>query len=391
MEAAPQDLGVLQVEPTDRCNLACPMCLPHRDAPGRPHGVPSGRMSTGLFSRLLDDLRTSNHHLDHLILQWMGEPTLHPELPAMVGRAARDLAGRVGYLRVDTNGVALTPSYQEALVRAWMPHRQVPLLVVFSLDAVSGPAWCRVKGADPEGGSEGGRLRDRVYGHIRHWVHLRRRLLAPEDPLHTQLQFVLQHDNAQETAAFVTYWNEFLRCHGGGYGHDQVLIKRLHVGGGDTGQAEADRLYDRTIRSAGLVARAGPPADLVLWEDRPWQQDDGRPQAPRGPCPGPWMTPVVRWDGELTVCCADLRGELALGSLERHRFFELWHGPRARAIRLAHVRGDWSRLPVCKGCGGIAWYDLSPERVRRWLASVDRTDLWPGYVERMGIAEPPGD
>jgi hypothetical protein len=97
-----------------------------------------------------------------------------------------------------------------------------------------------------------------------------------------------------------------------------------------------------------------------VWEDRPWQRDDAH--AARGACPGLWLTPVVRQDGHLMMCCADLRGELDLGSLAEASFRELWEGPKATAARLAHLAGRFEG--VCAGCGGVNWYTLTDAHVR---------------------------
>lgn len=350
----PTRLGVLQIEPTDLCDLSCAMCLPHRAprAPGQGvHGIPSGRMDPALFTCILEDLARSDALFDHVILQWMGEPSLHPALPEMVAGAARLLGDRVGYLRIDTNGCSLTPDRVERLVAAWNPPTPTPLLVVFSVDAVQPATYQRVKGQD--------RLHQ-VRRHIRTLMDAREALPLTRAPIHLQVQLVLQEENAPEVGAFVDYWTRLFACRahrgGGSRWHDEILVKRLHVAGGALGQARADRTYEEVVRSLGLTSRSGPPVSLVLWEERPWERDDGHPQAPRGPCPGPWMTPVVRWDGQLTACCADLEGRLALGSLARHTFVDLWWGPQARALRDAHRQ---RRFPgPCASCGGIGWYHL---------------------------------
>ena len=173
---------------------------------------------------------------------------------------------------------------------------------------------------------------------------------------------------------------------GGGYEPKfEILLKRLHVGGGSTGQAAADRRYDATIRQQGIQPRRGGPADIVLWQDRPWQEDDEQVVPVRQPCPALWMTPVIRWDGQLTVCCADLQGRMALGSLARHGFRALWQGERATALRLAHIQGDLSQLPVCAHCGGINWYQTPPAVVHDTLTRAGRGDLWPAYRRRVGL------
>ena len=48
----PTGAGVLQVEPTDHCNLRCRMCAPHREGWETVHGVPKGMLSVELWEKL---------------------------------------------------------------------------------------------------------------------------------------------------------------------------------------------------------------------------------------------------------------------------------------------------------------------------------------------------
>jgi len=304
-------------------------------------------MDPSLLERIFDGIARDDLRFDHVILQWMGEPLLHPDLPRLVGIAARALQGRAGYLRVDTNGVRLTPDRVDRLLEAWLPWSELPLLVVFSLDAVRPETYTRVKGRDALAG---------VRQNLRALVAARRR--HPGLPLNVQVQMVVQEENAAEVGEFEGYWRAFFTCRTPP-GHDEILFKRLHVAGGGDGQALADRTYDGAILRANLQACEGPPVSIRLWESRPWQRDDGHREAVRGPCPGPWRTPVIRHDGDLTVCCADLQGRLSLGSLAHDTFWALWTGPRARALREAHR--DRRFEGPCAPCGGIGWYALPDE------------------------------
>lgn len=342
MATTPAHLGVLQVEPTDQCNLACAMCAPHAERWETVHGVPKGRLDPAFFRRVLDGLVAEDCRFDHVILQWLGDPLLHPALEDLVADAGAALRGRVGYLRFDTNGLLLGPERLERLLRRRAPD--VPLLVVFTLDAATEETYRRVKGRD------GLAVARR---HVRRLLALRRDL----GPVDVQVQFVVQPGNAHEAGDFLRYWSDALRCHGYGRGHGEILFKRLSVGGGAAGQAAADRLYVETLAAHDIRARVADGLSVTVWDDRPWQRDDAH--AARGACPGLWYTPVVRHDGHLLMCCADLRGELDLGSLAEASFRELWEGEKATRARLAHLDGRFEG--VCAGCGGVNWYALRGE------------------------------
>lgn len=112
----------LFVEVTTRCNLSCPMCV--KQAPGG--GVMKGDLSERFFSQLEPAFPT----LEGLILNGIGEPLLHPDLPAFIERAkAKMPAG--GTVAFQTNGTLLKPERAERLVRAGVDR------VCISLDAVS--------------------------------------------------------------------------------------------------------------------------------------------------------------------------------------------------------------------------------------------------------------
>lgn len=336
---------VLQVEPTDHCNLRCRMCAPHHEGWETVHGIPKGYLDPALWERVVAGLARDGQRFDHLIFQWLGDPSLHPELDRLVATAASGLGERVGYLRVDTNGILLAGARMERLVQA-VAGTPVPLLVVITLDAASPEVYAQVKGRD---------ALVRVRRNVRQLLALRRRLGAR---VNLQLQFVVQPGNAHELGPFLAYWRDLLACQGGADFHDELLFKRLSVGGGAQGQAQADALYEQALAQADIRPGRDGPLMVQTWQDRPWQTDDGHTGA-RTACPGLWLTPVIRQDGHLLMCCADLHSALDLGSLAERGFAELWQGPRATEERLKHLAGRFEG--PCEGCGGINWYATTPE------------------------------
>lgn len=99
----------LFVETTTRCNLSCPMCA--RCAPGWRGGF--GDMDFALFERLDEPLR----HARAVILNGMGEPLLHPDLPRMV-RHVKQRQPADGWCGLQTNGLLLDAGLANELVLA---------------------------------------------------------------------------------------------------------------------------------------------------------------------------------------------------------------------------------------------------------------------------------
>ena len=177
--------------------------------------------------------------------------------------------------------------------------------------------------------------------------------------LNIQIQFVVQQGNAHECHSFLHYWKAIFDEYGGLW-HDELMFKRLSVGGGATGQAQADQLYEESVHGTGITHKEYGHLHVLCWKKRPWQNDDQH-QEKRKPCPGLWLTPVIRHDGSLMMCCADLAGTLQLGSLHTHRFSQLWFGRDANRHRQNHMEGVFT--DACIHCGGINWYTLTDEIV----------------------------
>ncbi len=99
----------LFVELTTRCNLRCAMCV--KQAPGQ--GLVEGDMTGETFARIAPALP----HLESLVLNGIGEPTLHRGLEAFIeqAKAAMPAGSWVGF---QTNGQLLGRRRAESLVEA---------------------------------------------------------------------------------------------------------------------------------------------------------------------------------------------------------------------------------------------------------------------------------
>ncbi len=87
IEASPDRFSVdgypymLQLEPTNRCNLKCPLCPAGTNQLGRPRRD----MPLEEFQGLIDDME---RYLLFIVLWEWGEPFMHPHLPEMIRYAA---------------------------------------------------------------------------------------------------------------------------------------------------------------------------------------------------------------------------------------------------------------------------------------------------------------
>lgn len=261
-----RNCGVLQIEPTDFCNLTCPMCHPQQGFRPNLHGdLLKGYMDTDLFKKIIDGIEASDVCFDHLIFQWLGDPSLHPELFDMLGYALDHVADRFGYFRIDTNAILLTPDRTEQLIAAYARHPLTPVLMVFSLDAITRDTYRKAKGRD---------YFDVVMDNIHYFLARRGELDLPSINLNAEFQFVLQSMNHHEVRDFIDYWDA--KCAEGrnGVGYNDIMVKRVSIGTGGAKQHEADTLYAAAIEKFDLAPFDKEHIHLKIWMERAWEEHD---------------------------------------------------------------------------------------------------------------------
>jgi MoaA/NifB/PqqE/SkfB family radical SAM enzyme len=90
-------------------------------------------------------------------------------------------------------------------------------------------------------------------------------------------------------------------------------------------------------------------------------------------CTQPWERLNIFWNGETTVCCGDVEGELVVGNVHDSPLEWLWRqSPRALEIRRCHHRHEFDGLPVCRHCDAtnLEWFEHSLEQLRRTYGAV---------------------
>jgi radical SAM protein with 4Fe4S-binding SPASM domain len=269
---------------------------------------------------------------DSLVLFWLGEPLLHPHFASMYQEILRvnEKAGTFGRVEVHTNGTRLAshlalPVNEARTEQVW--H--------FSLDAARSATWRRLKG------SLGG-FRD-VEKAIEALASRKASRGAPWPRM--VLQFILSSRNVDEAAHFRYRWERAFRtrglplsCAAGAVPagpEDLVFFRQLDCPTPEA-QARENRVFDLAVAALGLETRRGARAS-----SRP-------PEAT--PCSGHWKSPVIGWDGEVTVCTRDARFDLKVGNVRDTPFSELWWGPVLAERRRRLAEGDLSLTEACGGC-----------------------------------------
>lgn len=319
----------LQVEPVGQCNLRCRMCPIRFRTDGPPHGPPAF-MDFDAFTRLVDQFP----RLDHVQLQGLGEPMMHPRFFDMVAYATRKRV-RVS---TNTNLTLLNDTRAERCVTSGLAELHA------SLD-----------GATPET-YELIRVRakfDRVLANLRRLIAAKRRLGS--DTPKVRMVVVAMRANLHEFPALVRLAHEV--------GIDTVFVQHLCH---DFGEAslpaqyrpmrafvdEQTLLHEDPARVRRFFAEARAAAaelgvDLRLPRTEPVPHPPGTPGRQR--CDWPWTGAYVSYDGRAMPCCMVATPDRAsFGSMFTAGADAVWNGADYHAFRDRLSSDD--PPDICRSC-----------------------------------------
>ena len=287
---------LLMVEPTNLCNLKCPLCPSGNGRMSRPRG----RMDPDQFAELVDQVA------DHVFLMMLwnqGEPYLNPDFNRMVHYAHQKKI----FTFTSTNGHFIrTAGQARAVVESGLDE------IIFALDGVDQETYEQYR--------VGGSL-ERVLEGIRLLVEAKERL-ASSTPL-VNLQFIVMKQNQAELFEAERMARE-LKV-------DKFLVKTAQVYTPEEAEAflpleEEYRRYERD--GEGKLKVKGQPA--------------------RG-CKVLWYSSMVNWDGRVAPCCFDKDLAFEMGRLEEKRLSEIWRGKAYTAFRRRILR-DRRSVEICTNC-----------------------------------------
>jgi radical SAM protein with 4Fe4S-binding SPASM domain len=121
------------------------------------------------------------------------------------------------------------------------------------------------------------------------------------------------HQNVSERDAQIEFWKQ-----------------RLH--GTDVRFSVVDTVFPRNLT---------PLSDRMIRAKQTFQG---------GICNRPLMRMLVHYDGNVALCCEDMKDDFGLGNAFRSSVLELWYSQRHQQIVRHLQRGRRDLYPLCKGC-----------------------------------------
>jgi radical SAM protein with 4Fe4S-binding SPASM domain len=289
MLAAPP---VLQIEPTNVCNLSCPLC------PSQSMKRPKGMMTMETFDAIL---RGAGDTLLLAILYGWGEPFLNADLPGMIARCREK---RILTL-TSTNGHCLqTPDKAREVVDAGLSA------LIVAVDGSTQESYAAY----------------RKNGSLDHVMRCAGNVIEAKASRNSatpliNLRLVANRHNEDEIGTMEDLARRL--------GVDMFSVKSL---GCLPDRAE----FHSFLPGSQDMRRFGADRKKV-------------PQKTTFRCRYPFRQPTIFWDGTLVGCEFDYESSAAWGNVNERPFRELWNSPAAQRMREA-VRAWTARPGFCGQC-----------------------------------------
>lgn len=312
---------MLQIEPTNMCNLKCPVCPAGTDRLERERR----HMQLDEFKSLIDDMQD---HLLFLILWEWGEPFMHPQLPEMIKYAAeRDIK-----TLTSTNAHFLhNDDYLKRILTSGLST------LIIAIDSLEQDLY--------EIYRKKGKLSNAVEG-LRKVVQLKKALRSKT---RINLRMVIMKQNEHEL--------EHMRRFAKEVGVDVFTVKTVNPSCGV--DAEDEQLV---------------PTDLKY---RRYVYNDGTYERKRMDvhCRKMWFMCNISANGDVIPCGYDYTSELQVGNIFTSPLSHIWNSPEAQDLR-GRLYYEKESIPKCKECG--VNYALS---AGGWFPEVINFD--EGYFTKM--------
>lgn len=284
----------ITIEPTNVCNLACPVCETGADILGRE----KQHMSLDVFKTIINKVAA---HTNTLMFYFMGEPFLNKQAYEMI-RYGKDLG--IPFIDTCTNGDPVNPKK----------------LIECGIDRVS----FQIGGMSQET-HQIYRINsnlERVMKNMKETLRLKKEY---NSPIQVNCGFILMKHNEHEVSLFLNKMAEY------GVSSAQVIDPCV-----------------RTIEQAHSML----PTDQKHWIYDPEGIKKGilKPRSlPNNNCPWIYYSVVIQVNGNVVPCCRDPLGEEVMGNLCFQSLDEIWNGERFRNFR-ERINSKQGTVNICRLC-----------------------------------------
>ena len=294
--------AILMVEPTNFCNLNCPLCPTGNKSLKRKGGF----MSLDGYKKIIDELGGC---LLNLTLWNYGEPMLHKDINEIIKYAKRKKI----FVRLSTNGHFFS---DKEMVRKLILSGLDDLII--ALDGASQETLSKYRV-----GANFKTIIDGIKSVVQEKKKLKSRLPFIE------LQFVLMKHNE----------------------HEVEKIKKI---------AEDINVDKLTLKTATLEIETSKEELKKMEQFLPTKNEYRRYQKTeklkikrgiKNKCIRLWLSSVINWNGDVVPCCYDPEGMFNFGNIEKKSFREIWTDDKYAKFRETILKNK-KTIKMCANCPG---------------------------------------
>jgi len=284
---------IVMIEPTNICNLKCPLCPSGNGTLKRPKGY----MDLSLFKMIIDEIKDRSF----MVVLWnQGEPFLNKDFLKMIKYASDN-----GIFTLTSSNLNIMPEAED-LINSGLDS------MIVSLDGTTQETYNKYR--------INGEL-SQVIENTKKIVEARK-ILKRKNPLIRWQFLVMKHNE-----------------------HQLDEIKQL------ANELEVDNLELKTVQiySKEDIYNFLPENPKY----RRYKIKDGNFELKFGiknRCRRIWTNAVINWDGEVAICCFDKDVEHKIGNIIDSTLSEIWKNEKIMKIR-NQILKDRKSISICRNCG----------------------------------------
>ncbi len=304
------------------CNYKCSFCFQADSQAMKSVGLKRGMMELELFEKIVDDLKAFNHKIKKIKIGNHGEPTLHPDLPAMIRYARR--SGTAEIIELFTNASKLEPTLNKALIDAGLQRINI------SLEGLSDERYKQVAGVKQDFSAivEGVRHLHSIRGDCKIYVKIADQTSSLSR--NTGERFVL---SPKEREYFYEVFGNI--C-------DEIYIEKVVP---QWAEVQLDK--QNQLSETGMY--------------------DQRVNIHKDVCPFIFMYMHFNCDGTSSPCTLDWPRKVVIGNVKNNSVKDIWHGQRLRQLQITMLEGKRCDVNFCNNCTApvvCVEEDLDPHKAR---------------------------
>ncbi|MBN2425068.1 MAG: SPASM domain-containing protein [Calditrichaceae bacterium] len=297
---------IMTLEPTNLCNLKCPLCTTGNGEMLRS----KGNMSLDTFEQFINLL---GDDIFFLIIYHQGEPYLNKNFFKFVEMAKEKNI----YCTTSTNGHYFSEENINRTIDSGLDS------MIVSIDGIDQESYekYRVKGD-----------LQKVLAGTRRLIQIKQERKV-KHPL-VAIQFLVMKHNEHQIPGMKKLARDI--------GVDRLMIKNIEV------------------RSLEEAKKWLPENDRYRRYD--FSKNSYKVKnAEKTSCPRPWLSALINWDGSVVPCCFDKNGFYNMGNInEMHDFRKIWEGEAFIKFR-DQLAADRKQIDMCRNCN-MGFGDFIPAR-----------------------------